>query len=163
MFWNIFLKCFRNVPCCMGSWFSILVLDINLFNYRYHLGTVALGSLITLICEFIAGFLKRIKKTLKSCRCCYYFNPIACICYCCFQLFLNSFFRAIKHLNSNAYIISAAYGTDFLTSASNASDLLMKNLLRVYAINKVISLYLTIYWVIQIFNAINTLIFLLDI
>lgn len=104
---------------------------------RYHLGTVALGSLITKVCELIVSTLRRLKKSLRSYCCCYYYNPMAWILNFSFGCFLNDFVRVLRYINKNAYIISAAHGTDFFKSATDSFNLVMRNLLKVYAINNV--------------------------
>ncbi|CAL4060761.1 unnamed protein product, partial [Meganyctiphanes norvegica] len=99
---------------------------------RYHLGSVALGSLIIAIVKFIRLLLKRVEKwltgkfgegcswALKICQCCLW----------CFEKFL-------KFLNRNAYIEIAIYGYSFCKAARQAFTLLINNAFRVAAINSV--------------------------
>jgi len=102
---------------------------------RYHTGSLAFGSLIIAIIQIIRALLEYleyklsasgkdpgpvVKFLLKCLRCCFW----------CFEKFM-------KFLNKNAYIEIAVYGKSFCVSAKNAFFLLMRNILRVAALDKV--------------------------
>lgn len=99
---------------------------------RYHLGTLALGSLILTICRIIRLILeyinKKVKKANNDCA-----NATMCCCRCFFYI-LENFLRFI---NNNAYIMCAVHGKGFCRSARDAFNLLMRNVIRVVVINKV--------------------------
>ncbi|XP_058466243.1 choline transporter-like 2 isoform X1 [Malaya genurostris] len=99
---------------------------------RYHLGTLAFGSLIIAICKIIRAMLEYIDHKLKK-----YDNGVVkavlCCCKCCFWC-LESF---LKFLNTNAYIMCAIHGKNFCSSAKDAFSLLARNVLRVIALDKV--------------------------
>ncbi|XP_038045562.1 choline transporter-like protein 2 [Patiria miniata] len=100
---------------------------------RYHLGSIAFGSLIIAIIKIIRVLLEyaevQLKKgkdnkvvsfILKCLKCCFY----------CLEKFM-------KFLNKNAYIMIAIYGKNFCSSAKTAFFLLMRNIVRVAVINKI--------------------------
>ncbi|XP_037801220.1 choline transporter-like protein 1 [Penaeus monodon] len=100
--------------------------------YRYHLGSIALGSLIIALVKLVRIVLKASVKrrihyvsklvswALKCCQCCLW----------CFEKFL-------KFLSKNAYIEIAIYGYGFCKAAQKAFSLLVNNAFRVAAINYV--------------------------
>lgn len=101
---------------------------------RYHLGSLAFGSLIIALIQMIRAALEYIEMKLKE-------GPdpgpiikfILCCLKCCFWC-LEKF---MKFLNRNAYIEIAVYGKNFCTSAKNAFFLIMRNILRVAVLDKV--------------------------
>lgn len=101
-------------------------------TFRYHLGTLAFGSLILAICRIIRVILEYINKKLST-----YDNvfvkAIMC-CLCCFFWCLEKF---IKFINKNAYIMCAIYGKNFCRSAHRAFKLLMRNIIRVVVVDQV--------------------------
>ncbi|CAF1660993.1 unnamed protein product, partial [Adineta ricciae] len=108
-------------------------LCLSLFRaLAFHLGTLAFGSLIIAIVKVIRTvleyFQKKVKdKTGKVAKC------LMCCCRCCL-LCLEKF---LKFLNRNAYIMTAIYGTGFLTSARRAFAVIVSNPLRLLVIDKV--------------------------
>ncbi|XP_046568947.1 choline transporter-like protein 2 [Haliotis rubra] len=99
---------------------------------RYHMGTVAFGSLIIAIIRFIRFILARIQKKLqgKSGQLVDFLLKMLQCCLYCFEKF-------IKYLNRNAYIMTASHGYNFCTGAKKAFMLLLANILRVAAINSI--------------------------
>ena len=101
---------------------------------RYHLGSVAFGSFLVALVQFIRAIMamaeKQIKKyggdnafcnaCMKACQCCLY----------CFE-------KVLKFINRNAYIEIAIYGYNFCKGAYKSFTLLAANALRVVAINTV--------------------------
>ncbi|XP_076091063.1 choline transporter-like protein 2 isoform X1 [Mytilus galloprovincialis] len=101
-------------------------------SFRYHLGSLAFGSLIIAIIQIIRVLLEYVDGKLKGSE-----NPVAkffvkCMkcCFWCLEKFL-------RFLNKNAYIMIAAHGKNFCTSAKNAFMLIMRNCVRVVVIDKV--------------------------
>eukprot|EP00051_Salpingoeca_urceolata_P006769 m.89580 g.89580 ORF g.89580 m.89580 type:complete len:652 (+) comp14976_c1_seq3:89-2044(+) len=99
---------------------------------RYHLGTVAFGSLLIAIVKFLRAVLQYIERRLRRkgstgrlvvlmLRCC------SCCLWC--------FDKCLKFLNKNAYIEVAIYGYSFCVAAREAFKILTANVLRVLAIN----------------------------
>uniref|UniRef100_A0A0X3NM78 Choline transporter-like protein n=2 Tax=Schistocephalus solidus TaxID=70667 RepID=A0A0X3NM78_SCHSO len=98
----------------------------------YHMGSVALGSLLITLLGLIRAFLLYLEKKLKSAE-----NPVAkgvlrCLgcCFWCLEKFL-------RFLNRNAYIIIAIYGYGFCRAAKDAFGLILRNVVRVFVVDKV--------------------------
>jgi len=94
---------------------------------------VALGSLLIAIVQLIRAVLEYVQTKMKA-----YDSGLARCVMCCCQCFwycLESFLKFISH---NAYIMCALHGTNFCTSARDAFNLLMRNVIRVVVLEKVI-------------------------
>ncbi|KAH8381232.1 hypothetical protein KR093_000099 [Drosophila rubida] len=98
----------------------------------YHLGTLAFGSLILAICRLIRLVLEYIDSKLKK-----YDNAVTRAILCCMRCFFWLLETFLRFLNRNAYIMCAIHGKNFCTSAKDAFNLLMRNFLRVVALDKV--------------------------
>ncbi|XP_071948310.1 choline transporter-like protein 2 isoform X2 [Antedon mediterranea] len=98
---------------------------------RYHLGSIAFGSLIIAIIKMIRVFLEYLERKLKGQENDVVKYLIKCLkcCFWCLEKFM-------KFLNKNAYIMIAVYGKNFCTSAKKAFFLLMRNFLRVFVVNQ---------------------------
>lgn len=100
-------------------------------TFRFHLGTLAFGSFIITLCRIIRLLLeyvdRKAKKVNNECT-----RAVMCCCKCFFWL-LEAF---LKFLNKNAYIMCAIHGKSFLPSSKDAFNLLMRNVLRVIAVDK---------------------------
>lgn len=99
---------------------------------RYHMGTLAIGSLIITICRLIRLILEYIDEKLKK-----YDNPITRGILCCMKCFFWCLENFLRFINKNAYIMCAIHGKNFCTSAKDAFNLLMRNVLRVVTLDKV--------------------------
>lgn len=100
---------------------------------RYHLGSVAFGSLIITIVKLIRLLLEYIESKLKEYEEVYKCAKICmCLCKCCFWC-IEKF---LKFINKNAYIMIAVYGENFCTSAKDAFNLIMRNVLRTAVLDK---------------------------
>ncbi|BET01188.1 Plasma-membrane choline transporter [Nesidiocoris tenuis] len=99
---------------------------------RYHLGTVAFGSLIIAICSFIRACIEYLEKKTKA-----YDNSIIKALFCCLKCFFWCLENFLRFINKNAYIMCAIHGRNFCTSAKDAFNLLMRNILRVVVLDKV--------------------------
>lgn len=101
-------------------------------SIRYHIGSLAFGSLIIAIVEVVRTVLEYIEaQTSEVNNCCTKF--IFKCCKCCLWC-LEKFLRFI---NRNAYIDIAVYGHSFCKAASHVFNLLMRNILRVMVLNSV--------------------------
>jgi hypothetical protein len=92
--------------------------------FRYHLGSLAFGSLliailwaIRLLFEFIADKVKNLSQE----------NTIARFIICCTRCCLDCFERFLSFLNRNAYIQIALTGKDFLEAGCDAFNLMVRN------------------------------------
>ncbi|XP_041359407.1 choline transporter-like protein 1 isoform X2 [Gigantopelta aegis] len=97
---------------------------------RYHLGSVALGSLLVAIVSLIRHTLSFIEGRLSGAS-----NMIAKFFLKCMGCCLWCFEKFLKFLNSNAYIQIAINGYNFCKAAKQAFLLIVSNALRVAAIN----------------------------
>eukprot|EP00931_Biecheleriopsis_adriatica_P098375 TRINITY_DN7231_c0_g2_i1.p1 TRINITY_DN7231_c0_g2~~TRINITY_DN7231_c0_g2_i1.p1 ORF type:complete len:949 (+),score=198.10 TRINITY_DN7231_c0_g2_i1:115-2961(+) len=93
--------------------------------FRYHLGSLAFGSFIIAMVQFIRYVMKYYEKQAKAQK-----NRVLVlilkICQCCMWCLE----KCLKFLNKNAYIQIALLGTNFCTSAKKAFFLIMRNALR---------------------------------
>jgi len=147
LFWGLFFASALGEMVLAGgfsSWYWALdknrdVPSFTLFasfyrTIRYHLGTLAFGSLIVAIIRLIRVALQYIENKIKEKGIDNVFSKIFLfICKCCFWC-LEKF---IKFLNRNAYIITASVGTNFCTSAKEAFGLIIRNVARVAVLDKV--------------------------
>jgi len=93
---------------------------------RYHLGSLAFGSLIIAIVQFIRVILTYLQKRLsgKDNRLLkFFFNILQC-CFKCLERFL-------KFITKRAYIMIAVKGDSFCASAERSFQLFFTNILRV--------------------------------
>ncbi|XP_059178604.1 choline transporter-like protein 2 [Physella acuta] len=107
--------------------------------FRYHLGSLAFGSLLIAIVQIIRACLEYVDSKLKSSE-----NPVAkfflkCLkcCFWCLEKFL-------KFLCKNAYIMMAVYGKNFCSSAKRAFELILRNVVRAFVLDKVTDFLLII-------------------
>jgi len=101
---------------------------------RFHLGTLAFGSLILSFVRMIRVLLEWIEEKIKEHGA---ENPlmkcILCCCKCCFWC-LEKF---IRFINRNAYIMTAIYGYNFCSGARKSFMLITKNAARAFVLDKV--------------------------
>ena len=146
MFWSLFFLSAMGEMVLSGafsSWYWTFDKSKNLppaplstsmgRTMRYHLGTLAFGSLIIAIIRVIRVTLEYIYKKCKRKPGSQVARAILCCCRCCMWC-LEKFMRFI---NRNAYIMTATYGTSFCRSARDAFMLIMRNVLRVVAVDAV--------------------------
>lgn len=100
-------------------------------TFRFHLGTLAFGSLIITICRIIRLVLEYIDNKLKK-----YDNELTKAIMCCCRCFFWCLENFLKFMNRNAYIMCAIHGKNFLSSAKDSFNLLMRNVLRVIALDQ---------------------------
>uniref|UniRef100_A0A8C6VBC7 Choline transporter-like protein n=1 Tax=Naja naja TaxID=35670 RepID=A0A8C6VBC7_NAJNA len=104
---------------------------------RFHIGSLAFGSLILTIVQLIRIVLEYLDHKLKDSG-----NPVAKFFLCCLKCCFWCLEKFLKFLNRNAYIMIAIYGKNFCVSAKNAFNLLMRNVMRVTILDKVTDLLL---------------------
>jgi len=103
----------------------------------FHLGTIAFGSLILAIIRTIRTILEYAEKKCKK-----FNNDLTrCLLKCC-QCCLWCLEKFMRFLNRNAYIMCAVKSTNFCTSAKDAFNLLMRNLVRVVVLDSVVDFLL---------------------
>ncbi|XP_077286942.1 choline transporter-like 2 isoform X2 [Arctopsyche grandis] len=101
-------------------------------TFRYHLGTIAFGSLIITICRLIRLALEYVDYKIKK-----YDNFLTRAILCCCRCFFACLESFLKFISKNAYIMCAIHGKPFCTSARDAFSLLMRNILRVFVLDRV--------------------------
>jgi solute carrier family 44 protein 1 (choline transporter-like protein)/choline transporter-like protein 2/4/5 len=118
----------------VGIWFfakhsekrNVKKIRIAIWNVvRYHSGSLAFGSLILAIVQFIKYFMQYLEKQEQAKK-----NRVTA---CVFQMIswlLYCFEKCIKFINKNAYIQVALLGTNFCTSAKAAFQLILRNFAR---------------------------------
>ena len=105
----------------------------------HHLGTVAFGSLIIAIIRTIRAVVAYFQRKLKQTH-----NKAAEYLLCCMQCCLGCLERCIRFINKHAYIITAIYAYPFCKATRKAFWLLLRNILRVAAVNLVATFVLVI-------------------
>ncbi|XP_070581822.1 choline transporter-like protein 2 isoform X2 [Ptychodera flava] len=98
---------------------------------RYHLGSLAFGSLIIAIVKIIRVLLEYMEKKLKGAE-----NRVARFILRCLKCCFWCLEKCLKFINKNAYIMIAVYGKSFCPSAKKAFFLLMRNIVRVVVLDK---------------------------
>ncbi|XP_041370710.1 choline transporter-like protein 2 [Gigantopelta aegis] len=98
---------------------------------RYHLGSIAFGSLIIAIIQLIRIFLEYLDHKLKGAE-----NAVARFFLKCLKCFFYCLEKFMKFLNKNAYILVAVYGKNFCVSAKDAFFLIMRNIVRTVVLDK---------------------------
>ena len=114
-------KCHLNLcPTCADTRDLIL----------YNLGSVALGSFIVALVQFIRiilAYLERKLKKSKNKTAIYVMKCVLC-CMACFE-------KVLKYVTRNAYICVAMYGDGFCSGAKHAFHLLLSNAKHVMLLN----------------------------
>lgn len=100
---------------------------------RFHLGTVALGSMIILIGKIVCYMIKALmnNRYMRVLRLC-----------CDITSYVERF---LQFLNKNTFIMVAIHGNPFCQSMRDAFNLLMRNIASVYVTNKVTAMQFAIF------------------
>lgn len=98
----------------------------------YHLGTAAFGSLVIAIILTIRAIIAYIQKKAKKSG-----NKILEYVMCVLQCCMWCLEKIMRFLNKNAYIQTAIYGYSFCKACRAAFFLVLRNILRVAAVNMV--------------------------
>eukprot|EP00299_Pterocystis_sp_00344_P016806 c8429_g1_i2.p1 GENE.c8429_g1_i2~~c8429_g1_i2.p1 ORF type:complete len:643 (-),score=98.17 c8429_g1_i2:75-2003(-) len=105
-------------------------------SVRYHVGSVAFGSLVLATVKLLRWYLMHMSKRLKRLS---GNNQIIKVVLCCFHVCMWCFEKFIKFLTKNAYIMIAVDGHSFCKAAEQGWSLVMSNLLRMTALHMVTS------------------------
>lgn len=98
---------------------------------RYHLGTLALGSLIIAVIQALRIMMSWMEHRLRAAG--KRSDGVRCII-CCAQCCLGCFEAVIKFVNRNAYIVQTMTGEPFMTAARHALSLLTSNVVAVIGV-----------------------------
>jgi len=101
---------------------------------RYHLGTIALGSFIVAIIQFVRLALEYLDRKTKELQ---EGNVLLKYAMCCVKYCMWYLEKVIKFINRNAYILVASKGTSYCASAQRAVTLIIGNVARLAAVNTV--------------------------
>jgi hypothetical protein len=93
--------------------------------FRYHLGSLALGSFILAVIQTVRWFMIYLSKQAKVQG-----NWVMAVVLKVFAYCLWCFEKSVKFLNKNAYIQVALLATNFCNSAKNAFWLIARNAVR---------------------------------
>jgi len=104
----------------------------------YHLGSVAFGSFIIALFEFVRAILKYVEaKCKEATQGNAASSTLIKYSFCCIQCCLACLECIMKFINRNAYIVIAIDGTSYCTAVMRAVKLLVNNVLRVAVVNTV--------------------------
>ncbi|KAI8824855.1 plasma-membrane choline transporter-domain-containing protein [Fimicolochytrium jonesii] len=101
-------------------------------TFRYHLGSLALGSLLIAIVQLIRLVIFEMQRRLKGTG-----NKAAQYLLCCLQCCFKCIEAILKMLTKNAYVEIAVYGYSFCTAARMAMQLIAANIVRMVVVHKV--------------------------
>ena len=74
---------------------------------RYHLGSIALGSFIVAVVQFVRAIMEYVNKKTKKLQ---DTNPVVKLFMCCIRYCLWYLEKVLKYINRNAYILVAVKG-----------------------------------------------------
>jgi hypothetical protein len=94
--------------------------------FRYHLGTIALGSMIIAICQTIRVIFEYYRRKIQSAAPSKLVKALLCLT----GYLLWCLEKCIKYITKNAYIQCAVTSESFCTSAWNAFTLMIKHAAR---------------------------------
>jgi hypothetical protein len=94
--------------------------------FRFHLGSLAFGSFILAVVQFIKWWMYYLQKQAEAAK-----NPLAVKLAKIAQYLIHCFERFLKFLNKNAYIQIALLGKNFCKSAWQAFCLILRNAARI--------------------------------
>ena len=101
---------------------------------RYHLGSLAFGSLVLSILRFVRLLIEAAEAKLRQYSQDYTVARVfLCLCKCFFLCLEN----CLKFLSRNSYIMTAIYGESFCRAAAHSFGLISRNLVRVVVLDKV--------------------------
>ncbi|GMF25481.1 unnamed protein product [Phytophthora lilii] len=99
---------------------------------RYHFGSVAFGSLIIAIVQFLRIALEYVDQKMRAAK---QGNAIVKVVMMCMKCFLWCFEKCLKFLNKNAFIVMAMKGRSFCPTMKDSFTLLLANAARVATVS----------------------------
>lgn len=116
----------RNLP-------SSPILGSFLRTIKFHLGTIAFGSLVLAIVQMIRAINAYLQEQAKRQG----QSKIVQFCFSCISCCLKCVEVIVRFLNKNAYIMTAIYGYSFCKASKESFQLLFRNMARVLAVSMV--------------------------
>uniref|UniRef100_A0AC34F327 Choline transporter-like protein n=1 Tax=Panagrolaimus sp. ES5 TaxID=591445 RepID=A0AC34F327_9BILA len=104
---------------------------------RYHMGSLAFGSLILAIVKFIRAILEFLYQKLHASH-----NKVLQIIFTILKCFFFCLEHILRILTTNAYIMIAMYGKGFFRSAKDSFSLITRNIIRTVVLNRVVAFLL---------------------
>jgi hypothetical protein len=108
------------------------ILDSTKRTFRFHLGTIAFGSLIIATVQFIRSIVAYIEQSSREQT-----NKCQKALFCAVQCCLKCVQYCLDKLSKNAFVFTAIYGHAFCPAGFASFGLLWRNLARVAAISVV--------------------------
>ena len=99
---------------------------------RYHFGSIAFGSFIIALVQFIRIIFEYYRKKIQAAN---KNNPVVKCLLCCTSYLLACLERCVKFITKNAYIQVAITGKNFCRSAWNGFLLVVRNVFRFGAVH----------------------------
>lgn len=141
-FW--FIKAFQSIvlSCTFATWYWTLNKEEVPFfiltsavarTTRFHLGTAALGSVLIAAVQLICYIIRALNN-----------NRYARVFRLCCNI-TEYVERIMKFLSKNAFIMVAIHGQPFCKSMRDAFNLLMRNIVSVYVVDRVTTLLFALY------------------
>jgi hypothetical protein len=106
---------------------------------RYHFGSIAFGSFIIALVQFIRIIFEYYRKKIQAAN---KNNPVVKCLLCCTGYCLACLERCVKFISKNAYIQVALTSKNFCRSAWNAFILIIKNIFRFGAVHSVGAIFM---------------------
>lgn len=100
--------------------------------FRYHLGSLAFGSLLIAIVQVIRTMLEYVDAKLKGSE-----NEVAKFLIKCLKCCFWCLEKILRFITKNAYIMMGVHGKNFCASAKDAFNLILRNVVRVFVLDKV--------------------------
>jgi len=100
--------------------------------FKHHLGSIAFGSLIIAIVQFIRAIFEYYRKTALKNKASE--NSVVKACLCVTSYCLYCLEKCVKFITKNAYILVAIQAKNFCRSAWTAFGLIISNILRFGAV-----------------------------
>ncbi|KAJ3149292.1 hypothetical protein HDU86_007015 [Geranomyces michiganensis] len=100
--------------------------------FRYHLGSLAIGSLLIATVQLIRIVIMEGQRRVQGTG-----NQCAKYTLCCLQCCFKCLESLLKMLTKNAYVEIAVYGYSFCTAARMAVQLIAANVVRLVVVHKV--------------------------
>lgn len=119
--------------------FPVLVSMKNTFIF--HLGSIAFGSLIIAIIQFIRWVLEYLDKKTRNIQ---EANKMAAWAMSCVKCCMWCLEKIVAFINKNAYIMIGLKGTNYCVSAGRAIALLIMNAMRLITVNIIGDVLLTL-------------------
>ncbi|TMW66846.1 hypothetical protein Poli38472_011962 [Pythium oligandrum] len=99
---------------------------------RYHLGSMAFGSLIIAVVQMLRLGLEYIDQKMRSAK---QGNSVIKVIMCCLKCCMWCFEKCVKFLNNNAFILVAMKGASFCPAMKDSFLLLFNNAARVATVS----------------------------